>query len=89
MNAFHTSSILLDVNPSLCTDTQHTMHPVTSISVGKYLANYMTKTSETVHQILHLQLHDHDDHDSKQRKSGGRPKPVFAYTSKILLREML
>ena len=51
MNAFHTS-ILLDVNPSLCTDTQHTTHLVTSISVGKYLANYMTKTSETVHQIF-------------------------------------
>ena len=82
MNAFHTSILL--VNPFLCTDTQHTTHLVTSFSVGKYLANYMTKTSEK-----HLQLHDHDDHDSKQRKSGGRPKPVFAYTSKILLREML
>ena len=89
MNTFHTS-ILLDVNPSLCTDTQHTTNLVTSISVGKYLANYMTKTSETVHQIFAFTIiHDHDDHDSKQRKSGGRPKPVFAYTSKILLREML
>ena len=44
MNAFHTS-ILLDVNPSLCTDTQHTTHLVTSISVGKYLAKYMTNKS--------------------------------------------
>ena len=35
MNTFHTSK-LLDVNPSLCTDTQHTTHLVTSISVGKY-----------------------------------------------------